>query len=52
MERIALLRRGGSVAQWIAYHLLDLLVAGSNTGDETFLTLIALNYSLIITQAN
>jgi len=38
MERIALLRRGGLVAKWIAYHLLDLLVAGSNTGGETFPT--------------
>jgi len=42
------------VAEWIAYHLLDLSVADSNTGGETCPTLyiIALNYSLIITQVN
>jgi len=35
MERIALLRRGGWVTEWIAYLLLDLFVSGSNTGGET-----------------
>jgi len=37
------------VAKWIAYHLLDLYIAGSNPGGKTFPTLIALNYSLTIT---
>jgi len=32
--------------------LLDLYVTGSNPGGESFLTLIALNFSLTITQAN
>jgi len=40
------------VAEWIAYYLLDLYVTGSNPGGESFPTLIVLNYSLIITQAN
>jgi len=40
------------VAEWIAYHLLDLKVAGSNSGGDIFPTLITLNYSLTITQAN
>jgi len=52
MELIALLRRGGRVAEWIAYHLLDLQVVGSNPGGDIFPVLIALNYSLTITQAN
>jgi len=52
VERKALLRRGGWVAEWISYHLLDLLVAGSNTGGEICPTLIALNYSFINTEAN
>jgi len=52
MELIALFRRGGCVAEWIAYYLLDLYVTGSNPGAESFSTLIALNYSLTFTQAN
>jgi len=40
------------VAEWTAYHLLDLSVAGSNPRGETFPTVIALNYSLTISQAN
>jgi len=52
MELIALLTRGGCLVEWIAYHLLHLYVAGSNPGGETFPTLIDLNYSLTITQAN
>jgi len=40
------------VAEWLANHQLDLLVAGSNIGGETFPTLITLNYSLIVSQAN
>jgi len=51
MELIILLRRGGTVAEWIAYYLLDLYVTGSNPGGESFSTLTALNYSLTITQA-
>jgi len=49
MALIALLRRGG---WWIEYYLLYLYVTGSNPGGESFPTLIALNYSLTITQAN
>jgi len=48
MELTALLRRGGRVAEWIAYHFMDLSVAGSNPGGEIFPTLITLNYSLTI----
>jgi len=40
------------VAEWIAYYLLDLYVTGSSPGGESFPTLIALNYSLTITEAN
>jgi len=40
------------VAEWIAYYLLDLYVTGSNPGGESFPTLISLNYSLTVTQAN
>jgi len=43
------------VAEWlkdIAYHHIDLKVAVSNPGGDIFLTIITLNYSIKITQAN